>query len=297
MNSPKCSCSFLMALLLGALTISLCSQDAAAQGTRAKPRGDKGAGRTPVRPGEKPLPPTPGNEIGTILKFKPAKEADQEKGVSGHLTVKPFEKGAKVLRLAVLKPNDDGEGGVIVKVGEYTFDLEDLSDVFWKGLYCTAGWGYQDESARIKVKELRLLTLDTIDVVGKVEAIEDELVIIRAVPRDGNDWPHLEAMNKAKPQAAGAKPKPIRKIKMKLKLIDDVSKLMDDMKEEATLSYFEPGQEVHAKVVFSTKTGMLIQMSPPIDESKIQERQPEEPPPPREQQPKTRGGGRRASGG
>ncbi len=241
--------------------------------------GQKSGGRQPQQPRDnKPAAPTPGQEHGTILKYEVSKkESDIEKGVTGYLTVRPFEKGAKMLKLSIFKPDDEGNGGVIVKVGDHQFESDDVSEYFWSGLYCTAGWGFKDENAKVKVKELRTLTLDTIDITGKVESVDGDVIVIRATPSNGREWPHLETPPDSRAPAPNAPPKKPRQLKVSLKLIEDVSRVVDQESDETSLSSFEPGQMVDARIVFSSKTGMLVRMSPPGVDPDVTRPSPDQP--------------------
>lgn len=223
------------------------------------------------------------------------------KGVAGYLSVKPFEKNGKLLKLTVFKETDEGKGGVVIKLGDHTFeDVEDFGDLFWKGLYVTAGWGYKGDNEKSKVKELRTVDFNPIEVKGKVESIADDILTIRVTPKNGQDWPHLAALNENKNTKAGItpKPKPIRQLKVKLKVIEDVSKLLDADGEEASLSSFEPGQAIEASIVFSQNIGMIVKIGPPgVDGSAVA---PPTEPPDGGTPPGPRGGpprGRRPRGG
>lgn len=282
------------ALVLAILASAILSSPAFAQSTR---RGASGGGRGatrqgPTQPTEKPMPATPGNLTGRILKFKPAADDTENDSISGYLLVKPFEKGAKLLKLNVFKPGtEEAEaGGLVIRVADHQFDVENCSELFWKGLYCTAGWGFKDDTAKNpKVKELRVLTFDTLDVEGKVDKVEDDTITLRVVPRNGNNWPHLAALEKSKPVSQTGTEKKIRSLKVKLKLVEDVTRITDAEGEETSLSSFEAGQAIHAKIVYSQKVGMLIKLSPP-NAADIQPEQPKQPEQPRGRQPE--GGGR-----
>lgn len=241
--------------------------------------GQKSGGKQTQPPRDnKPAAPTPGQEHGTILKYQVAKkEADIEKGVMGYLSVRPFEKGAKMLKLSIFKPDDEGNGGVIVKVGDHQFESDDVSEYFWSGLYCTAGWGFKDENAKVKVKELRTLTFDTIDIVGKVESVDGDVVVIRATPANGREWPHLETPTDSRAPASNAPPKKPRQLKVSVKVIEDVSRVVDQENDETSLSSFEAGQMVDARIVYSAKTGMLIRMSPPGVDPNVTRPPPDQP--------------------
>jgi hypothetical protein len=258
-------------LLAALFCMSVAADSAFAQGGGFRRAGGGKKSSDPKQPPtkqDKPPPLTPGQQNGTIISYKVAKDADIEKGIAGYLTVKSFEKNAKPLKLTVFKEGEDGDPSVIVKLGEYQFeDIEDYGDIFWKGLYVTAGWGYKDENAKVKVKELRTLDFNGIDIKGKIDKIEDDVVTIKAVPKNDQDWPHLAGQNDKPPQTtkAGTLPpaKKIRNLKIKLKNVEDVSKLFDAENEEASLSSFEAGQAIEGTIVFSAKFGMIVKLAPP----------------------------------
>lgn len=296
---PKMGCLVrrISAVVMLIMALAVCDTAFAQAGGGRGRAGRPGAGpkegpKQPTKPTEKPIE-TPGMQTGTIVSYKPATEAEAEKGIAGYLTVRPFEKKAKLVKLTVFKENEEGQPSVSVKVGDHKFEVEDYSQLFWKGLYCTAGWGFKDESAKVKVKELRTLEFTQLEVSGKILSVEDDTVTIRAVPKNGQNWPHLAALeddSKASTKAtAPPKPKPVRQLKIKLKLVEDVSKLLDAEAEEASLSGFEVGQKIEASIVFSTKVGMVIKLSPPgVDGTAAG------PPPPK---PEDDGRGRRDNGG
>lgn len=208
-------------------------------------------GPKPKRP-EPPRTDLPGHQKGKILKFKPAKENEKDEDLLGVLSVKAFEKGSKSIKMNVRRVDD-----LQVRVGDHVFDLEEDLDVFWKGLHCTANWAIADPDARKKVKELRTLSFDTIEVTGKIYEIKDELIVIKGVPKNGLDWPD----SKAKIEK-NDKPKRIRLRKLKLKPLEDISKFYDAENEEADLEEFEEDQEVVATVVLG-KPGMIIAIRHP----------------------------------
>ncbi|MBK8269856.1 MAG: hypothetical protein IPK83_16805 [Planctomycetes bacterium] len=256
--------------LVAALSFGVVADSAFAQsgGMRRAGGGKKSDPKQPQK-FDRPPPVTPGNMTGTIIKYKPAKESDAEKGIAGFLYIRPFEKGAKLLKLAVFKEVADGEGdAVLVRLGDHRFERNrGLFRDFLEGLCVNAGWGYKDEDAKVKVKELRTLDFNSLEVKGKIDSIEDDVITIRAVPKNDQDWPHLAAKDDGKNQngraGAMAKPKKIRNLKVKLKMVEDVSKLFDAENEEASISSFEAGQAIEATIIYSSKFGMIVKLAPP----------------------------------
>ena len=237
----------------------------------AQTAGGGASGGRGGRGGDRPKPRTkqpqpadtdvPGHRSGKIVKFKPVKESEEDEEILGTLMVKPFEKGSKTIKLRVRRSED-----LQIRVGDHMFDPEEELDIFWKGLHCTAGWNIADPDARRKIKELRRLTFDTIEVKGKIREIENELIVIKGVPKNGQNWPDLEAMRKDEQSnrfTKNKKKKRIRRRTLKLKVLEDVSKFYDSEKSEVDLEEFQADDEVEATVVVG-KLGMMIALRHPV---------------------------------
>ncbi|MFQ5429319.1 MAG: hypothetical protein ACE5E1_03320 [Phycisphaerae bacterium] len=231
-------------------------------------RGRK-TGPSKPRPAQPPPPPekgvgdVPGTLEGWILRFKPAKDDQESEDLLGVLLVKPTQKKARVVKLNV--PRTDT---LKIEVGTHKFNLDEDVDLIWKGLYCRAGWGFKDPDAKRKVRELRVLSFDTLDIAGKIVKIEDDMIVIKARPKNGQDWPDAKAKtgrtSPRNPKARNKKAR-IRWKKLKLKVMEDVSQFYDVEKEEIDLNDFEVNQEVEATVVYSKREGMVVAMRMPSE--------------------------------
>jgi len=110
-----------------------------------------GGRRRGGRPGGKPKKPktpppnqpqeaeAPGQQAGRIIKFKPAKEGEEDETLLGMLSVRPFQKGKKSLRMSVRRSDT-----FHISIGGTKIEGEDALEYLWKGLHCTAGWAFQN---------------------------------------------------------------------------------------------------------------------------------------------------------
>lgn len=244
--------------------VSWCVLFISASPTAAQPRGPGGGGPNRPPPGQPPGEDrASGSEQGRLIKFKPAKDDSGDEDLIGVLRVKGFAKGTKVVRINVRRSDD-----LKVKVRDHVFDSEELEGVLWRGLYCTASWQLEDSKRKRKKKELRDLSFDTLQIEGTVYEIEDGVVIVKGVPKDGRQWPDVEA--KARGGPAGRRdnrPKRVVRRKVKLKVLEDLSTFLDAADDEAGLDDFEIGQEVEATVVYGRPYGMVVAMRIPSDGS------------------------------
>ncbi len=228
--------------------------------------GKKPAGRKPDKPTPQQPPKTdrdsPGNVEGRIIKFKPAKEGSENEDFLGYLLIKPFEKNEKPLTLKINRSED-----LRISVAEHDFELDQLAEVCIKGLSCTAGWGFEDPDAKKKVKELHSLSFGTIEVEGKISKIEDGMVHIKAKPKNGQDWPGTDpaAGGPANRRGGGGDDKTTKRVRvrtLKLRIMEDLSKLTDEDNFESDLGEFSVDDEVDATVVFGARESMMIAMRP-----------------------------------
>ncbi len=214
----------------------------------------------------------PGQQTGRIVKFKPAKEDEEDENLLGMLSVRPFRKGQKTLKMSVRRADT-----LRIELGDAKIEGEDILEYMWKGLHCTAGWAFENpDKKKPKKKELRSLRLDSLIVSGKIDKIEDDLIVIKARPKNGQNWPDLAAK-----QDPGKNPTTKKKIilrKLKLKILEDVSKFVDAKKEELDLDEFEVGKKVDATVVYGRPFGILLVLQSSTADDKPQEAgEPEKP--------------------
>ncbi len=272
---------FACVLLVGAE-----AADAQMGGGRRRAGGRGGKPKKPKAP--TPQQPeqadAPGQETGRILKFKAAKENEEDEDLLGKLLVRPFKKGRKTLKLSVRRSDT-----LRIELGDAKIEGDDILEYFWKGLHCTAGWGFENpDKKKPKKKELRSLRLDSLIVSGKIDKIEDDVIVIKAMPKNGQDWPDLAA--KEDPGKNPSAKKKIRLRKLKLKMLDDISKFLDAKKEPLDLDDFEVGKKVDATVVYGRPFGILLVLQSPTADKPDDADKPKEKP--RDEGDRGRGGGR-----
>ncbi len=302
--------SWMCALSTAICVLFLSSGPAAAQiGIGPGSRGARPP-KKPVRRQERAEPwREAGSRRGRIIKFEPAKSDDAE-GILGTLKIKPIGKKTRMMTLQIRMSDQ-----LRVELAGHRFDLDELADLPWKGLYCTAAWGYaeddgdggsaQDEEDTKRKpkqpKELRSLLFETIEVTGKIKQIEGDLITLRVKPKNDVNWPDREAREKFGPRnARGGKPKRVPRRKLTLKMMDDVTSFLSDNREPLDLGDFEVDQEIEATVTTgqAVKLGMIVKLAAPGVEVEPQgevtreteDRRGRKRPPPRGR-PKPRGGG------
>ncbi len=252
----------LFAMLIGALTLSVSSDAFAQPGVR---------GGRPKRPDRKAPPPpreeknttqSPGRTEGTIFKFTPADEEDrkEDEKLIGKLKINPFEEGARTLVLIVRDTED-----LKIKLGDHEFERDEMTFYFQKGLHVEADWGYLDPDSKrkIKKKELRGLTFMTTVVEGEIEDVRDIGVEVRGVPMNDQQWPGYNPPERNQRPGDAEKERVIPR-NLKLKFIEDVTKVRNEDKEEADMGDFKKGDKVRVTAVYAGgKIGMLVMLTPP----------------------------------
>jgi len=245
--------------------VLLCAIPAEAQRGPNRPSGPGGGGPRRPPPKKPPKDRPSGSEQGRLIKFKPAKESSEDEDLLGVLSVKAFGNDKKVVRMLVRRSDD-----LKVRVRDHVFDTEELGDVLWKGLYCTASWRLDNRNPnrKRKKKELQGLSFDTLDVEGTVYQIDDGMVVVKGVPRGGRQWPDVQAKGRSGPNGRpGNRPRRVIRRKLKLKVLEDVTTFLDASGDEMGLDDFEIGQEVEATVVYGRPYGMVVAMRIPSDGS------------------------------
>ena len=267
----------------------------------AQPSGGQKDAPRPRNPQESERPPAPGTQVGYILKYKEsdAEDRKEDEDLIGILKIKPYGKKTTVLTIQVRRTED-----LKIKLDEHVFENDALNEVLKSRLDVSVDWDFLDPDSKrddkYKKKVLRSLTFKTTIVEGEVEEILDGgRVIVSGIPSNSMQWPDYVPPENGQSKSVDAKP---RKKKLKLRVLDDVSKFFTKDAEESGLSDFNQGDKVLVTVVYAgSKPGFVIKMQPPGmkdptpagDDAKGDEpRTPEEPPRPR-------GGGRRgqATGG
>lgn len=305
--------AFLAALGIAFLAAEQAQAQASGGMTRRGPT--KGGRGKPDRGGQLPKDDVKWTDTGSnrcrILEFEPLKEGGDE-DVIGILRIRPVHKKAKTLKLLVRKTEDLQ---VQLKGSSSTLDLDVLSTLPLKNVLCEASWGFakrdsaddsggkdkKKKSDGEKQRELRGITLETIEVEGTIESIEGDLITIKARPKGGEQWPDIELKQGDQPEKKGnAKAPRIAQRKLKLRLIDDVTKFEAGNQEALEFGDFKPDQEIEAIVVFGSKTGLMVTLrAPDVEGEKKVEPPPGErgPQPPGGRDGTRRGGGRPPKGG
>jgi hypothetical protein len=267
-------------------------------GAVAQPRQGPGSREPTRRP---PVRAPGGSEAmsgtykGYIVKYSPSQDSEVE-DLLGLLSVKSDDKETKTLKVRVRRRD-----GLAINVGASKLDLETAPDVLLKGLYCSVSWEYELTEGKKKPtqRDLVAITLETMEVEGKVDSVGDDMVILKARPLSG-EWPgaHSEPATGGRLGQSEAKLPPIRKIR--LKPVENVTKYTNSELKQGDPGDFEPGQEIEATVVFGrAKEGMILDLRPPgagpsgggLIPFQPGGGRPAPPPPP------PRGGGRRKPGG
>ncbi len=235
--------------------------------------GRKGPSKAPKPPpGRNAAPPAAATSgFGKIVKYTPADEKTKDENQLGELRFKPQGKGSKTIKLCVTK---DPEPVVDVPDADnYKIDLETLTEMLWKGLYCNASWNLADPTEASKPsakKNLSRLSLTSFEVVGKIEDIQGEYVELKAKPKDGRAWPDMEGKDDtprggSSPNAT--KPKTIPTYTLKLKVVDGMTRFADSANKALSIEDFQKGQSVAAKIVYGKPEGIMIVLSDPNSSS------------------------------
>jgi len=257
----------LLAILIGLLGLSL-STDAFAQRPSRGGRQRRPERKAPPPRDEKPSTESPGRTEGTIYKFSPADEDErkEDEKLLGELKIKPFEEGARTLILIVRESED-----LKIKLANHEFERDEMTFYFQKGLHVEAEWGFlnPDSKRKIKKKVLRGLTFLTTVIEGEVEDVRDVGVEVRGVPQNEQQWPGYNPPDRNRPPGTSEKER-VRPRNLKLRFIEDVTKVRNDENEESDMGDFKKGDKVKVTAVYAGgKIGMLVMLTPPNVEHDI----------------------------
>lgn len=255
---PGLACALVLAVCFAA------GERADAQALKP-PTGDK----PPIKPTSpnQPDEPSPGMLRCRIIKFEVVdgeKTREKDQDLAAYVMVRPLSRNARPLRLAVLNG-----GNVSFVLGRHALEESAWKDFPWKGLHCEVNWVQtgddpltrEKEPAR---KELRSLSFELLEVMAEIERIEDGAVVLRALPKAGRPWPDAEPPDKDAPKPSPAPKEPAVR-KLRLKVLDGITTLLDEKGGEADLKDFQPGQRVEATLVLGSGDGILVSM-PPVGE-------------------------------
>lgn len=217
------------------------------------------------RPGSKPpkaggggikmrTPEESGSYFGAIRSFK-LDDSGRDDDLFGTLTIKPFRKDRKILKLRVFLRD-----GLSIRIGRMAIEPDQFVEMLTKGLHCTANWqversddeGRPKRATKYKKKDLVSLLISALDVQGKISKIDGDVITLRVKPRGGNDWP--DKVDQASGVTRSGKTTPMRKRKvrsksLKLRIIDDLAELRDGADEDVEFGDLEIGQLIEASVV------------------------------------------------
>lgn len=242
--------------------------------------GGRGGGRQrggpakPSNPGSSDQPrdiPAGNAHFGKVVKYTVAAD-DKDENLLGVLSFDPQGKSAKKVDLRVIK-----EPEPLIDVpdaGNFRIELDQIAEFITKGLYCDASWDLADpleaEKKNAK-KNLTRLSLPTIEVVGKIEEIGADQIILKARPKGNRNWPDLESKAMDAPvrpnsPATTAKAKPIPVRMLTLKILDPGTRFVDSGNKELDLGDFQPQQSVEAKIVYG-KPGIIAVLIDPNSKS------------------------------
>lgn len=198
-----------------------------------------------------------GSDTGWIIKFQPPRDRDDE-DLFGYLRLRPNDKDARTLKLRILRSEPP-----MVELGKRSdFEAEELPDLLARWLQCTVDWKVEnpDSKRRIKDKMVTRVSFPSLDVEGTIEEIEDDMIVLRARPKNNQPWPgQKEDSPRRNPsQASQVKKVPLRKLK--IKLIEDVPTFSDAKSSQLDLVDFEPSQTVEAGIVYGKRESILLSL-------------------------------------
>ncbi|MCZ6682936.1 MAG: hypothetical protein O7B26_07110 [Planctomycetota bacterium] len=214
-----------------------------------------GGGRLKIRP-----PDQRGSYFSRITKYTPEEEADGE--LAGKLSVRPFRKDRKPLKLRVYRREE-----LIINIGSGSFGVDQFSEVLMKGVYCTVNWENEEpkegKKKSRKRPQLLSISLNPIAVEGKVVEVDGDILIIKVKPSNGTDWPEIAASinpNATSNKRVTNRKKRIRNKKLKLKVLPDVVSMVDATNATISLEDLEPDMPIEAQVIQGRKTGYLVEI-------------------------------------
>jgi len=204
---------------------------------------------------------------GRISKFDTRDlDSSDNEDLIGLLKIRPSQPGARTLKLEVTDNAD-----VSVSLARHHFDPFEYEDILTKGFFCSVRWAIarSDEEQNGKVrrtrtapKALRSLELETLTVEGKIDEIGDDYIVLaRARPKDGRQWPDVAAYLARTGRTADSQKtsRPVRK-KLELSFVEPITSFVDAAGETLYLSDFSEGEEVEAVLAYGGKRGLLVEL-------------------------------------
>ncbi len=219
-----------------------------------------------------------GNHRSRVLKFETEVSGDEGEFI-GTIKIKPIEKKSRTVSL-LLRESDE----LRITVGGYTVTVDELEELPWKGLYCTTSWRFgppidlEDDSGedvkkpRRQKRELQSLTFDLLNVEGTIHSVEEDIIILKVKPKNGKNWPDIEAKRILNPKYFGNRTtKRVAQRKIKLKILDDVSKFLAGNGAPLDLMDFEDEQKIEATIIYGTRMGLMVKLVAPDVEGELED--------------------------
>jgi hypothetical protein len=252
-----------LTLVAAACVLLVAAEPIAAQRTRTR-SGKGGRTRDKTRGVTDRSWSEAGSHRSKIIKFAPAKAGEDEE-IIGTLYLLPLEPNGKRVSVHVRRGNEPG-----IELGGHQFSADELESIPWKGLICSVSWGYPEDDPEApkkkkkKHRELRSFAFETLEVVGKVDQIEDDLIKLKVVPKNDRQWPSsAKPSNRPNNKPANNKPKRIPRKTIKVLIIDEVTKFVDANRQPLDLGDFEADQEIEATVAWGKRSGIIVMLLAP----------------------------------
>lgn len=258
-----------------AIAVAACLAFAITQDVQAqRPAGGVGGGAArPTGPTAAAKPAGAGSgEVMRIVKFTPADEA-KDPDLIGTLTLKPFKSGLKSVTVRILKQED-----AKISIGTASFTPDQYPDILSKGLECAVNWTLENTEKPSSPKNMTSINFQPISVIGVVDKVEGDVITLKkALPSDGRNWlddemAHAPSANPPpKPPTSGTNRNPppqvkpaARKVKprkIKIRAIEELSKLTDENNDEIAAGDIPPGTKVEVGVILSNATGIITTLA------------------------------------
>ncbi len=266
--------TYLLSLLVMLCVMFVASDPALGQiGIR---KGGKGAKQT-TRYEPRTVWQEAGNHRSRVLKFEAEVSGDEDEFL-GTIKVKPIENKSRTVSLLIRESDE-----LRITVGGITITVDELEELPWKGLYCTTSWRFGPpadlETDREDVKkprrqkrELQSLSFDLLNVEGTVDSVEEDIIILKVKPKNGKNWPDIEAKRILNPKYFGNRTtKRVAQRKIKLKMLDDVAKFLAGNGAPLDLMDFEDKQKIEATIIYGTKMGLMVKLVAPDVEGELED--------------------------
>lgn len=233
-------------------------------------RGGGGGGMgTPPKPkdpgGDQPFDDRPTDSgSGWVMKYVPPKEGEDE-DVLAYLTFKPEGKSVpiklRIMREQAVKFDFQDKKEV---------EPEEYPEILTRGLYCRFTWKIipppegKKVPVRLRQKELTNVSFDSFEISGTLDEIRDDYVVIRGRPTHDRLWPDSDAGTTTPGRGgttAKAKAVPIRKVR--LRVLEGVTRFLDADNKSLDAADFEPNHKVEAMIVYGRRGGIALSIKSP----------------------------------